>query len=76
MEPTLHCARPAPGCRAAIADRILVRPYGSTGRIERGDVIAFEAPKRAAFLCGSSGIFVKRIIGLPGETMRERAISS
>jgi len=56
-----------------MADTILVRPHGSTGRIERGDVIVFEAPKRAALLCGSSGIFVKRVIGLPGETIRERA---
>jgi signal peptidase I len=44
------------------------------GRVEpdRGDVVAFRAPRRVAALCGQSGTFLKRIVGLPGERIVER----
>ena len=35
----------------------------------RGDIVVFHAPARA---CGVGGTFVKRLIGLPGETLAER----
>jgi signal peptidase I len=71
MEPTLHCARPGIGCEAASNDRILVRPYPASRRPSRGDIVAFLGPPATALRCGSSGIFVKRIVGLPGETWQE-----
>jgi signal peptidase I len=70
MEPTLHCGRPGLGCEARVGDRVRVRPYSSAPR--RGDVVAVNAPRRAAIVCGSLGVFLKRIVGLPGETVRER----
>ena len=71
-EPTLQCARPAEGCLSATLDRVLARPYGSTTP-ERGDLVAFWAPARTLADCGASGVFVKRLIGLPGDTWAEKA---
>jgi signal peptidase I len=70
MEPTLHCAKPAVGCQAAHPDRLLVRSFDSAPI--RGDIIVFTTPQRAAEVCGASGTFVKRLIGLPGERVPER----
>jgi signal peptidase I len=64
MEPTLHCARPALGCRGDTEDVVEVAPEE---RYERGDIVVFETPERARALCGAGGLFVKRIVGLPGE---------
>ncbi|HYX89280.1 MAG TPA: signal peptidase I [Gaiellaceae bacterium] len=71
MEPTLHCARPAAGCEAARSDRIVFEEPVEDPR--RGDVIVFRAPPAAAERCGAGGTFVKRLIGLPGETVREQS---
>ena len=70
MEPTLHCAKGpgAPGCLGRFADRVVVKP--GIG-IKRGDILVFRTPPKAAVVCGESGIFVKRLIGLPGETVHE-----
>jgi signal peptidase I len=72
MEPTIHCGRPGIGCEGNADDEVQtqsVRP----GSLDRGDIIIFEAPKAAAeAACNTSGKFVKRVIGLPGETVRER----
>jgi signal peptidase I len=38
----------------------------------RGDIVVFEAPRRAEELCGAGGIYVKRVVGLHGETWAER----
>jgi signal peptidase I len=67
MEPTLHCARPGFGCLASHPDRLLVRPFVSAPA--RAEIVVFTTPRRAAAVCGSSGTFVKRVIGLPGETV-------
>ena len=68
MEPTLHCARPAPGCEARFSDRVLANRFVYHFRDPaRGDVIVFETPPAARAKCGAGGTFVKRIIGLPGE---------
>jgi signal peptidase I len=70
MEPTLHCARPAPGCGAPHPDRLAVEPFESGP--SRGEIVVFKTPQRAAETCGTGGTFVKRVIGLPGETVTER----
>lgn len=68
MEPTIHCAKPAPGCLGTADDHVLVQ----TGKpVKRGDIIVFQTPRSAMNACGEGGIFVKRLIGLPGETIRE-----
>ncbi len=73
MEPTLHCARPAPGCEARFSDRVLANRfiYHFTDP-QRGDVVVFETPPQARVKCGAGGTFVKRIIGLPGERVQIR----
>ncbi len=70
MEPTLHCARPATSCEAGSSDRVLANRFIFHFRTpHRGEVVVFEAPPHA---CGTGGTFVKRLIGLPGDRLRER----
>ena len=73
MEPTLHCARPAPGCEARFSDRVLANRF--LYRFEdpkRGQIIVFNTPPLAKVRCGAGGTFVKRLIGLPGDTVSEK----
>ena len=75
MEPTLHCARSAssPGCRAHFSDRVLAcRICLDFQSPSRGDVIVFKTPPKAEQQCGEGGTFVKRLVGLPGETVTEK----
>ena len=37
----------------------------------RGDIVVFNTPSEAATKCGEGGTFVKRVIGLPGDTVHE-----
>jgi signal peptidase I len=69
MEPTIRCAKPAPGCTGTEKGRIAAR-VGAP--VHRGDIIVFEAPPPAATRCGASGIYVKRVIGMPGDAVAER----
>lgn len=72
MEPTLHCARPEPECQASSSDRILANRFIYRFHPpRRGDIVVFHAPAAARRQC-IGGIFVKRIIGLPGEAWSER----
>jgi signal peptidase I len=72
MEPTLHCAKPAPGCEANYSDRVLANRFVYDFRDpRRGEIVVFKTPPEAAIRCGEGGTFVKRLIGLPGETVRE-----
>jgi signal peptidase I len=72
MEPTLHCARPALGCEARFSDRIIAcRFCYDFGSPKRGDIVVFEAPAKAASQCGEGGTYVKRLIGLSGDTVHE-----
>ena len=74
MEPTLHCARPAPGCEASTSDRVLANRFIYHFRSpRRGEIVVFKTPKLALEACGSQGTFVKRLIGLPGEVWEERS---
>ncbi len=73
MEPTLHCARPAAGCEAGFSDRVLANRFIYHFREpQRGDIVVFETPPQARERCGAGGTFVKRLIGLPGETVEIR----
>lgn len=74
MEPTLHCARPTSGCEARFSDRIIAcRICYRFAQPRRGQVVVFDAPARAARKCGEGGTYVKRLIGLPGDTVHEDA---
>jgi signal peptidase I len=72
--PELHCAQPGSGCLGSTSDRVLVdRLAYDFGSPQRGQIVVFKAPPKAN-LCqpGDAGeTFVKRLIGLPGETVRE-----
>ena len=73
MEPTLHCARPADGCEAGFSDRVLAnRVVYHFREPERGEIVVFETPPAAQARCGAGGTFVKRLVGLPGETLELR----
>ena len=73
MEPTLHCARPAPGCEARFSDRVLANRFIFHFRSpKRGEIIVFDTPPLAKIRCGAGGTFVKRLIGLPGDVWEER----
>ncbi len=73
MEPTLHCAKPSEGCRSKYSDRVIaLRIVYRFRDPERGEIAVFHAPP-AATTCGTSGgVFIKRVIGLPGERVSER----
>jgi signal peptidase I len=74
MEPTLNCAKgPAfPGCLGDSSDRVLAcRICLRFSAPSRGDIVVFNTPTDAATKCGEGGTFVKRVIGLPGDTIRE-----
>jgi signal peptidase I len=73
MEPTLHCAEPQPGCLANYSDRVLANRFIYHFRDpHRGEIVVFNTPPKALEKCGAGGTFVKRIIGLPGDTVQER----
>jgi signal peptidase I len=69
MEPTLHCARPAPQCEGKHQDRVIVFKFLGYGR---GDIVVFHVPARAEAACGVGGVYVKRIIGMPGDRWQEK----
>jgi len=72
MENTLNCAKPGPGCLGSAEDRVLAcRICLHFGAPSRGDIMVFNTPREAALKCGEGGTFVKRVIGLPGDTVRE-----
>jgi signal peptidase I len=75
MEPTLHCARPANGCEAHFSDRVLANRFIYHFRDpKRGEIIVFKTPGDKP-VCGTTKageVFVKRLIGLPGDHVSER----
>jgi signal peptidase I len=74
MEPTLHCARPMPGCESSTSDRVLANRFIYHFRApKRDEIIVFHTPPLAKRECGAGGTFVKRLIGLPGEVWEERS---
>jgi signal peptidase I len=74
MEPTLHCARPGMGCEARFSDRVLAdRLIYHFRDPKRGEIVVFNTPPATRQKGCGGGVFVKRIIGLPGEVWSERA---
>jgi signal peptidase I len=75
MEPTLHCAKPTRFCQGRFSDRVIANRLAYRfGDPKRGQIVVFRAPEGAE-RCGLSdggSIFVKRIVGLPGELVSER----
>jgi signal peptidase I len=74
MEPTLHCAKPGFQCEAHFSDRVIACEI--CYRFEspqQGQIVVFHAPAAAALPsdCDEGGVYVKRLIGLPGDTVRE-----
>jgi signal peptidase I len=75
MEPTLHCARPATGCEARFSDRVLANRFIYHFRDpKRGEIVVFKTTPAVFRKCNAGGTFVKRIVGLPGETVELRVI--
>jgi signal peptidase I len=73
MEPTLHCGRGGSGCLARFSDRVLANRFIYHFRDpHRSEIVVFDVPKAAETACGSGGVFVKRIVGLPGDVWQER----
>jgi signal peptidase I len=72
MEPTLHCARPGVGCESRFSDRVLANRFIYRFRDpHRGEIVVFNTPPAAKQDCGEGGVFVKRLIGLPGDLVHE-----
>jgi signal peptidase I len=74
MERTLLCARPGPGCTGSTSDRVLVNRLAyDFGSPQRGQIVVFTAPLEANKCRQGDGgtTFVKRLVGLPGDTVRE-----
>jgi signal peptidase I len=78
MEPTLHCARPAEGCLARFSDRVLANRFiYHFEKPHRGDIVVFRTPHnkqgqdRATLMGCEGGTFVKRLIGLPDDRLKE-----
>ena len=74
MEPTLHCAEPGAGCESSFSDRVLANRFIYHFKDpERGDIVVFETPPRVERVCSGGGdVFVKRLVGLPGEVVEWR----
>ena len=75
MEPTLHCGRPAPGCLARFSDRVLADRVSYHFRApRRGEIVVFRVPDsahRAGCALGPGDTFIKRLLGIPGDRIRE-----
>lgn len=72
MEPTFHCAQPGIGCQADRSDRVIANRFILHFRDpKRGDIVVFDTPAQAAVQCGVGGVYVKRIVGLPGERISQ-----
>ena len=70
MEPTLHCAKPADGCKSRVSDRVIAnRLVDRFHEPERGDIIVFKTAPQVQSACNASGTFIKRIVGLPTDCL-------
>jgi signal peptidase I len=74
MEPTLLCARSGEGCTATFNDRVIVAKIVYRFRNpKRGEIAVFTAPPAAKRLCTEGGTYLKRVVGIPGDVVSERA---
>ena len=77
MEPTILCEAPVTGCTGKTTDRVLVVRYVLRDP-RRGDIVAFRATPEIRRLCGADGTFLRRVVGVAGETVTysaERGVS-
>jgi len=63
---------PAPGCEATESDELVAEPVEALDDLQRADIVVFQTPPEAQAKCGAGGTFVKRVVGLPGETVEIR----
>jgi signal peptidase I len=70
MEPTLRCAKPGPGCTETTSDRVIALHYAFGSDPGRGDLVAYHSTPRQAAQCRFSGVFLHRVVGLPGESVQ------
>jgi len=71
MEPALHCAA-APHCLRLDHDYAVVKRLAYTlGDVRRGDIAAFRLPEVARGGCGRGRVLLKRVVALPGESVRQ-----
>jgi len=74
MEPTIHCAHPGAGCAAGRSDHLVALRFRWPFRsARRRDIVVVRVPEAAVLACGTTGTYIKRVIGLPGETVAERS---
>jgi len=73
MEPTLHCAKPTSYCQGSQDDRVIANRLAYRfSNPKRGQIVVFKAPAKARQECGEGGTYVKRLIGMPGDSIVER----
>lgn len=53
-------------------DRVAAVRFAGPVEPDRGDLVTYRTPPRAAALCGTGGTFLHRIVGLPGERVVSR----
>ena len=70
MEPTLHCARPALGCKSERPDQVLFRDEET---LERREIVGFTVGAKARRLCGAGGRYVKRVVAKAGDEVSFRS---
>jgi signal peptidase I len=77
MEPTIQCGRGTSdlgkrnvGCTGVADDHVLVEEPAPLP-IRRLDIIVFHRPREADVICGAGQPFIQRVIGLPGDVVRE-----
>jgi signal peptidase I len=76
MEPTIRCGQGTSdlgtrnlGCTGAANDHVAVEEPAPP--IRRLDIIIFHRPREADGRCGAGQPFIQRVIGLPGDVVRE-----
>jgi len=76
MEPTIQCGRGTSdlgtrnlGCTGVADDHVAVKEPAPP--IGRRDIIMFHRPREADGRCGAGQPFIQRVIGLPGDVVRE-----
>jgi signal peptidase I len=74
MEPTLHCAKPNPGCRGDTSDRVIALRFLFGRDPARGDIVTYRMPAKGADRCGSveGATHIARVQSLDGDSMRVR----
>lgn len=63
MEPNFHSGE------YVLTDKVSYGPKNQTGSIHRGDVVVFHAPEASGCPKGTGCDFIKRVLGLPGDTI-------